>query len=295
MNWLVFALIGTASLAATGILDKFILSRYIRDPAAYLVSLIVVQQLFALIILTVKGALFIYPASLLAMAAGSFQVVLWVSYLRALAVEEVSMVMPLVFIYPLFVFGGAALFLGEDLTPASYAGALMLVLSAVFVSYKPSKNPFVLSPAVKYLFFFWIFVALYAVTVKYLLSYMDEWHLYFWTSVGNLIFCTPLLLNRGVRIETQNLLRKGPRVLGAILLQEVFDFLGRIGFIFAYALGSVSLVSSVNALQPLIVLIYVIILSLFMPGILREEINKETLVLKFAAVLLVASGMYFIS
>ncbi len=50
MNWLVFALIGTASLAATGILDKFILSRYIGNSAAYLISLVIVQQLFALLI-----------------------------------------------------------------------------------------------------------------------------------------------------------------------------------------------------------------------------------------------------
>lgn len=298
MNWLVFAIIGTASLATTGILDKFILSRYIKNSAAYLVALILVQQLFAVLILVFKGVEFVYPTSVLALISGSFQIVLWVSYLRALQVEEVSRVMPLVFIYPLFVFAAAALFLGEVLTPTRYTGALMLVLSAVLVSYKPAKEKtslVLLSPAVKYLFFFWVFLALYATTAKYLLSFMDEWELYFWTSLGNLIFSIPLLGNHGVRIETFSLFRKGPRVLGAILLEEIFDFLGRIGLIFAYALGSISLVSSVNALQPLIVLIYVILLSLFLPGILREEIGRETLAFKFAAVILVAFGMYFIT
>ncbi len=296
MNWLAFALIGTASLATTAILDKFILSRYTRDATAYLISLILVQQLFALFVLASRGFEFVYPFSFIAFLAGSFQVVLWVSYLRAMQVEEVSRVTPLVFVYPLFVFGATALFLGETLTPSRYAGGVLLVLSAFLVSYKPekAKTSLVLSPAVRYLFFFWVFVALYAVTAKYLLNFMDEWQLYFWSSLGNLVFCIPLLGTRMARTQTLRLLQKR-NALGAILLEEVFDFTGRIGFLFAYSLGSVALVASVNALQPLMVLIYVIILSLFMPGILKEEITRETLVFKLSAVLLVIAGMYMIT
>ncbi|MCX9011036.1 MAG: hypothetical protein OIN66_07935 [Candidatus Methanoperedens sp.] len=172
----------------------------------------------------------------------------------------------------------------------------MLMLSAVLVSYKPTvaKTPLMLSPAVRYLFFFWVFVALYAVTAKYLLSFMDEWQLYLWSSIGNLIFGIPLLLSRRIRTETLSLLGKGFRVLGAVLLEELFDFVGRISFIFAYSLGSVVLVSSINALQPIIVLIYVIVLSLFMPGILQEEISRETLLFKFIAAVFVVIGMYLI-
>lgn len=296
MNWLAYALIGTASLATTAILDKFILSRYTRDATAYLVSLVIVQQLFAFLVLIFRGFEFVYPASLIAFLSGSFQIVLWVSYLKALQVEEVSRVTPLVFIYPLFVFAISALFLGEVLTPARYIGGALLVLSAVLISYKPqkAKTPLFISPAVKYLFFFWVFVALYATTAKYLLSFMDEWHLYFWSSIGNLIFGIPLLTKHGIRNETRELLQRS-KVLGAILLEELFDFTGRIGLIFALSLGSVSLVTSVNALQPLIVLIYVMVLSLFMPGMLKEETGKETLVFKFAAVILVAIGMYLIT
>ncbi len=236
-----------------------------------------------------------YPASVVAALAGAFQIVMWVSYLKALQVEEVSRITPLVFIYPLFVFAASALLLGETLTPSNYIGGLLLVISAFLVSYKPGKiKNLAFSPAVKYMFFFWVFVALSAVTAKYLLAFMDEWHLYFWTSIGNLIFGIPLLRKRVVWTETRNLFLKS-RALGAVLLEEVFDFLGRIGFLFAYALGSVALAASVNALQPLMVLIYVIFLSLFMPGILKEEMIRETLAFKFAAVVLVAMGIYLIA
>ncbi len=294
-DWLFFALIATASLATTAILDKFILNSYTKDATAYLIALIVVQQLFAFLVLITLGFEFVYPSSVIAALAGAFQIVMWVSYLKALAVEEVSRVTPLVFIYPLFVFAASALLLGETLSPGNYVGGLLLVISAFFVSYKPGKiKNLAFSPAVKYMFFFWVFVALYAVTAKYLLAFMDEWHLYFWTSIGNLVFGIPLLRNRVVWTETKSLFRKG-RALGAVLLEEVFDFLGRIGFLFAYALGSVALAASVNALQPLMVLIYVIFLSLFMPWILKEEMKRETVAFKFAAVILVAIGIYLIA
>ncbi len=145
---------------------------------------------------------------------------LWISYFRALQVEEVSRVTPLVFIYPFFVFAFASLFLGEALTSDKYIGALMLVLSAFLISYRPSKAKtwIVLSPAIKYLFFFWVFVALYSVTAKYLLSFIDEWQLYFWSSLGNLLFCVPILGISRIRTETFGILKKGYKVLGAILL-----------------------------------------------------------------------------
>ena len=45
--------------------------------------------------------------------------------------------------------------------------------------------------------------------------------------------CVPILGISRIRTETFGILKKGYKVLGAILLEEVFDFLGRIGFIFA--------------------------------------------------------------
>jgi hypothetical protein len=84
-------------------------------------------------------------------------------------------------------------------------------------------------------------------------------------------------------------------LLRAILLEEIFDFLGRLLSIFAFALGPVALVSAVGALQPSITLIYILALSLFLPGLIEEEIDRRTLVLKFLAGFLVVIGIYLVS
>lgn len=297
MDWFLFALIGAASLAVTGIVDKYILGNYVQNCNAYLITLILLQQIFALGIFLFAGPGFIYPQSFYAMAAGAAQVVLWAAYLRALQVEEASRVTALVYVYPIFVFPAAYIFLGEALTGRDYAGCILLVISALLVSYRPpaKEGSLILSPALKYMFFFWIFSAIYAVAAKYLLSFMDEWHLIMWSSLGNLVVILPFLMIKEIRNETFGYCRGGHLLFAGLIADEIFDFIGRGALIFAYAMGSVALVSSVAALQPFITLTYVIALAKFIPGALVEELGPKSLVLKAIAVFLIITGIYFIS
>lgn len=297
MDWFLFALIGAASLAITGVVDKFIIDKYVKSCYAYLTSLVLIQQIFTIGIFLIMGSGFVYPQSLYAMAAGAIQVILWVSYLRALQVEETSRVAALVYVYPIFVFPAAFLFLGEALSIRDYAGGILLVMSALLVSYRPpvKGGPLILSPALKYMLVFWLFSALYAVSAKYLLSFMDEWHLIMWSSLGNFLMILPFLGIKRIRDEAFGYLQGGRFLISALAADEIFDFLGRGALIFAYALGSVALVSSVAALQPFLTLGYVITLGIFIPGVLIEELGTRTLALKLVAVFLIVMGVYMVS
>ena len=257
-------------MAVTGVIDKFIIGKYVRNPLVYLVALVVLQQLFVVPILVYAGWGFVYPQSIYAMVAGFAQVILWAAYLQALQIEETSRVAALVYVFPVFVFLGAFVFLGETLTAKDYAGGVLLVSSAFLVSYRPAKKgaSVVFSPALKYMAVFWVFTASYALAAKYLLAFMNEWHLILWTSLGGFLMVLPLLGWGKIRKEVSEYLRISPYIFSVLLADELFDFLGRSAFIFAYSLGSVALVSSVSALQPFITLFYVVLLGLFVPGIL---------------------------
>ncbi len=71
-------------------------------------------------------------------------------------------------------------------------------------------------------------------------------------------------------------------------------FLGIIFSIFAYALGSVALVTSVGALQPMLTLILVVALGLFLPGRVKEELDRNSLVQKGLSFVVVVIGIYFV-
>ena len=77
-------------------------------------------------------------------------------------------------------------------------------------------------------------------------------------SLGSMLAVLPLLGVEEIRKEAITYFRSGPFLFCALMADEVFDFLGRGAFIFAYSVGSVALVSSVSALQPFITLFYII-------------------------------------
>ena len=297
MDWFFLSLAGAASVAVTGVIDKFIMGKYVRNPLVYLVALVVLQQVFVVPILVYAGWGFVYPQSIYAMVAGFAQVILWAAYLRALQIEETSRVAALVYVFPVFVFLGAFVFLGETLTAKDYAGGFLLVSSAFLVSYRPAKKGenVVFSPALKYMAVFWVFTASYALAAKYLLTFMNEWHLILWTSLGGFMMVLPLLGKFEIRKEVSEYLRISPYIFSVLLADELFDFLGRSAFIFAYSLGSVALVSSVSALQPFITLFYVVLLGMFVPGIMPEEMGRKTIALKIAAIFLILAGVYLVS
>ena len=297
MDWFILSLVGASALAVTGVIDKFVLSKYVRDPLAYLAALVVMQQMLVAVIPLYLGWGFVYPQTLYALAAGGIQVILWAAYLLALHVEETSRVAAMVFVFPVFVFLGSFILLGETLAAKDYAGGALLVVSALLISYRPAEpgGSAIISPALRYMAVFWIFSAVYALAAKYLLDFMSEWHLILWSSLGSLLAVLPLLSREPARREFAAYFRRGPFLLSALLADEVFDFLGRGAFIFAYAVGSVALVSSVAALQPFITLIYVIVLGLFVPGVLEEELDRKTIALKTVAVILIIAGVYLVS
>lgn len=296
MDWLILSLVGAAALSVTGIIDKLILGRFVRDPLAYLVVLVVMQQTLVLAIPAHLGWGFVYPQSLYALIAGAFQVVLWIAYLMALKQEETSRVAALVYVFPVFVFLGAFLFLGETLELDDYLGGALLVVSALMISYRPGRQgSFILSPALKYMSVFWVFTAAYALASKHLLGFMTEWHLILWASLGSLLTVLPLLARESIRREASGYFRGGAFLILALFADEIFDLLGRGAFIFAYGEGSVALVSSVAAMQPFITLVYVILLGLFVPGVLAEELDRKTMALKTAAVALIIVGVHLVS
>ncbi|MDD1739591.1 MAG: hypothetical protein LUQ30_01895 [Methanothrix sp.] len=284
MDWFVLSLLGAAAFAATGIIDKLLLGRFVQKPLAYLAALVIMQQALIPAIPFYLGWGWLFPQALYALATGAFQK------------EETSRIAALVYIFPIFVFLGSFLFLGESLHGDDYLGGSLLVCSAVLISYRPGQQARLsISPVLKHMAVFWFFTAAYALASKYLLGFMTEWHLILWSSLGSFLAILPILWHKEMRRECKAYFRGGAFLFLALFANEILDFLGRGAFIFAYAQGSVALVSSLAALQPFITLLYVILLGRFFPGVLVEEMDRKALVIKVAAVLLIVAGVYLVS
>ncbi len=303
MDWLVFAFMGTIFFSAAGVLDKLLLSSYANDSKAYIVCQVLAQQLFTIPVVIIMGANFVYPESLYALLFGCLQVLPAIFFMKALQVEEASKVTALEYVYPVFVFIGSVFLLGEMLEPIHCAGGLMLLIGSLLISYRNSDSNcssglVALSPAIKPFLFYWIFTAFYYLSLKYLLISIDEWHLYAWSSFGNLVAAVPLIAIPSTRREVIGFFAGGNYAITALISEEALQFLGLIFSIFAYALGSVSLVSSVGALQPILTVLLILGLGLLMPKLAREmneSTDRRALVQKSLSFIIVLVGIYFVS
>lgn len=301
MDWLVFALMGTIFFSAAGVMDKLLLGSYARDSKAYIVCQILAQQVFTILVLATMGIDFIYPESMLAAVMGILQLFPSVFYMRAVQVEEASKVAALEYFYPVFVFLGAFFLLGETLAFRHFAGGLLLIIGVLLISYRhqdKGEGSFVklaLSPALRPFIPYWISMAIYCIALKCLLESMNEWHLYVWSSLGSLMAIMPLIANPSVRQGVMVFFESGTSAIGALLSEETFMFLGIIFSIFAYGLGSVTIVTSIGALQPILTLLLIIILGLILPGKVKETLDRNSLIQKSLSFIIVLVGIYFVS
>ena len=74
--------------------------------------------------------------------------------------------------------------------------------------------------------------------------------------------------------------------------------MGLIFSLFAYAIGSVTLVSSVGALQPVLTVMLIMVLGALAPklaGELNERTDRESLAQKGVAFMIVLVGIYFVN
>lgn len=313
MDWFIFAFLGTVFFSGAGILDKLLLSNCTNDSKAYIVCQVLVQQLFIIPVLLFVGVKFTYPDSIIALLFGCLQIFPSFFYMKALQTEEASKVSALEYVYPLFVFIGSIFLFGEILSLKCCAGGILLIMGALLLSYKKEhgmlrasngnrqnmlRNIVALSPTIRPFMSYWILTAIYYLSLKYLLTSIDEWDLYVWSSLGTLVMVIPLMAIRSIREEVVGFFGRGSFAIGALISEEAFQFLGLIFSIFAYAIGSVTLVSSVGALQPILTVILILVLGALAPKLaeeLNERTDRDSLMQKGAAFMVVLVGIYFVS
>ncbi len=302
MDWLIIAIISTVFFSAASILDKLLLGGYAEDSRAYMVLQILASQLFTIPVIIIQGPDFVYPESCYALIAGAMQIVPAIFYLRAMQVEEVTRVNALEYVYPVFVFIGSIFLLGETLGLRNCAGGLLLLAGSILISYnrngpQGSGGLAALSPAIKPFMSYWVFTAIHFLSLKYLLGSFDEWTLYTWMSLGSLIAILPLMGIASTRQAVKGFFKKGKFAMGALISEEALQFLGLIFSIFAYSMGSVALVSSVGALQPILTLLLILGMGIFAPKLARqmnECTDRDALIQKSMSFIVVLAGIYFL-
>jgi len=133
-----------------------------------------------------------------------------------------------------------------------------------------------------------------SVLIKYLLNFADFWTIFSYTRIGTIFALIPIFYFN-FKDLVSNVKEHGKKVIGVMSLSEVFNISGVLFITIATSLGFVTLVSALSELQAFFVLFLTIILSVFYPKILKEEVTRSTVLIKSIAIILMFVGVILIT
>lgn len=300
MNWFLIALIGPALWAMVNHIDKYIISRYFSGPgvgslviftsaSGFIISLVIMACNVRSIGLETGNALCIILNGALLVAA-------FIPYLYALENEEASWASTLYQLIPIFGYFLAWVFLGEHLNARQLLASFLVIAAAVAISLDlRQKITFKAKP-------FWLMmlsslmIALNALIFKVVALNENFWGTAFWEYIGGALFglalfvCVPLY-----RRQFISTIRRGKAaVLGINMFSEFLNIGAKLAANFASLLAPLALVWVVNGFQPLIVFVYAVILTLFFPKFGREDMRKQIVIQKLAAMVIMLFGIYLL-
>lgn len=293
MLWIILAILASLCWAVVSTVDKYILTKWIRKPIIPVITLGIIGLITTLIVYIIHGFSYLsYLNIFLCFIAGIFYILMAVFYFMALKIEEVSRIIPMFYLFPLFVLLLATIFLGEIFTPLKYLGIFLLVIGAILVSSKDFRK-ISLGKAFWLMVLATISIAISHVLMKYVLNFADYWTVFSYIRIGAAFALIPIVYFYLPEFLT-TIKRYGKKVIGLMSINETFSLTGTILITIATAIGYVTLVSALSSLQSFFVLLIAVFLSIFYPRILKEEIEKSTVALKIMAITIMFIGVMLV-
>ncbi|HET7650727.1 MAG TPA: DMT family transporter [Gammaproteobacteria bacterium] len=301
MSWLLFSFSGPVMWALSTHIDKYLVERYFKH--GRVAVLLIFTALIDIAVLPFIGYYrpdaaapghehipLIILAGVLYMGAMHF-------YLGALRNEEASVVGAYFQATPLF--GGllAYLFLGETLTTRQLGGGALIVAGAALVSFQFRKRHGRFKPQLLLLMLACTFtIAVSSVIFNIFAIKADFWTTAFWTYTGEILYGIGLLTIGSVRREFAASLRANTgAILSVNAINELINFGGTLGARYALLLAPLGMVQAIGSTTPLLVFLFGVLITLFLPKLGRENLAPANLLQKGVASLLVVGGVILVS
>ncbi|MAG91056.1 hypothetical protein CMO83_00095 [Candidatus Woesearchaeota archaeon] len=295
--WIFFIFISEFIWAVTAIIDKFVLSKgYIRSAMVYIILNGLMNVLIIFLLPFVQFSSIGNIDILIAISNGIFLSLGVVLFYTAIQNEEVSRVSMMFTLIPVFVLILAFFILDEVLTLFHYIGFVLLVSASILASYHHSKKKWVMNKAFYFMLASAIFIAFSWIAGKHILSITNFWNAFLWLRLTNFV-TLGLLFVPSIRNEFINTFRKmNNKIRGLLGFKMVVDFsafaISNLGIFFGTATLTSALAGSIS---PLLIFTLAILASIFIPKIIKEELDFDSILIKTASLILVIIGIIFIN
>ena len=299
---LILAVVAATMYAVTNHVDKYLISRAVKNAdyrALITVSTLIAGAAMSVIYLFVCNfnLAFDWQSILILFGASATYAVALFFYLKALARDDVTIVVIMFQLIPVFMLFLSPLFLrDQSISLVQLIGGFIVTLAAIFITYEPAKRKFnkkrlatlAMMTIVSLAFAAW-FIAERYVNQNHDFNQTTLWSNITLFVVGILIFVFAKKYRKSFFKMLKN---NGALVIGLNLINEFFNAFGGIISNLAGTMASVALVSFVTqGVQPFAVMILGLFITRFLPKAKREKVSKKETVKRIITIIICAIGL----
>jgi len=289
-TWIILSLIFPALYALANVVDKFLLEKRVKNCFSILPVAGWIQLLFGIIVLVMVPFEGTLSQAIIAFLIGIGISISYALYYYTLSFEEATRAISVWYVFPVITAILAAVFLGETLPAWKYAAIVVAAVGAVLIGMKQFRG-FIMRRGFYLIVLNSFVVAINSIATKHVLETLSFLNLFSIQSIGLAAGASLALLASHTRKHLPTALRSAH----FIFLAEVITFAAVMTGLAAVARAQISLVNAMSALQPLYLLIYMLIISTFVPKMQKEAFTRKTLSIKAVSVLLIVIGTFIVT
>jgi drug/metabolite transporter (DMT)-like permease len=294
MSGYLIACIAALLFAAVNIIDKILVERYCKDGGVG--ALVVLSALFPVVLIPVAyffaGNIWLSHADIAILIFSGMLAVAWIYlYLEALYEEDVSVVMPLFQLTPVFALLFGIVILGELPHYLQLLAGLVILLGSLVLSVDYTKR-IIKRKLVLYITGASAIIALMNALFKFVALDGNYWTAIMWHSLGIVItgVCV-YAFHRTFRSQFHDFIKQNWGIgISLNAVNETLTIVGDSLFAFAILLAPLALVQSIEAYQPVFVFIAGVLFTKFAPQLLTEDTSKQAIIQKVVGITLVILG-----
>ena len=296
-NWIYFVFIAQGIWAFTSLIDKNVISKgYIKNPLVYIVLNGMMNVLLIFLLPFVGFEPLKFTDFLIALSAGILYSAAVTVYYKAVQYEEISRVAMLYQTAPIFVLILSFLLIGERLAASHFIGFLFLLSAGALVSYKKINDSFKLSKAFYLMVISMLLSSIGVVAAKHIYSITSFWSAFLWFRLSSFAALGVLLAPSVRKDFVRTFKRMKPKIRGLMSFKMLIDFSAFIISGLAILNGPISLVTALSSSAlPIFVFILALIASIYLPKLVKEEIDRKAILTKVFAIVLIAIGIVFVN
>lgn len=296
MFWLTFVLLGAFTGSLVNVTDKYLVVNRIQDNVVLTTYKGLVYGLIGIILMSYLGFReTTLTTIILSFTSGILLIIYVIPYFKALKTEDVSRLVPLYNLIPIFVLIFSYIFLREKLTIQQFIGFLLIFSGSIILSTrKIKKDSFTLRKSTFYMFLSCLLYTPVVILFKYALNNSDFWTILSYQMIGagtTSIFLIFFWIKKRFQKQTKILTMSTILLIGG---SNSMLFSTNLLTSYALSLAPVALVSVVGGTQSGFLILEGFMLSLWFPNIIKEDTRFSTIFIKILSVAIMIAGIYYI-